>query len=352
MNAREPGSAARRVTLDDVARVAGVSRATASRVVNGSHPVNQAKTDAVRAAVDSLGYVPDLVARSLMTRRTDMVALVAGEPDVRVFTDPYFAGIVRGVSEVLADADVRLVLSMVHRNTDVALVEKYLLGGHCDGVLVISEHASASIVGRLAAAGVPVVLGGHPSVPGLDLPFVDHDNVAGGRLAAGHLLRRGCRRIATIAGPVDMSAGVDRLIGFREAMGEAFAPERVAHGDFTVAGGVAAAERLLAVDPRIDGIFAASDLMALGALQVLRREGRRVPDDVALVGFDDIDLGRTSTPPLTTVRQDPEQQGRLMVQLLLQTLGRQGDLPKASRDTLAGKTSVILPVQLVVRSSA
>lgn len=346
------GAAPHRVTLDDVAQAAGVSRATVSRVVNGSHPVRADLAKAVRVAIDDLGYVPNLVARSLMTRRTDMVALVAGEPDVRVFADPYFAGIVRGISEVLADADLRLVLSMLHRSTDVGLVESYLLGGHVDGVLVISEHAALSIVERLAASGIPVVLGGRPSGTVAGLPYVDLDNASGARMAAQHLLQRGCRRIATIAGPRDMSAGIDRLAGFRDGLGAQFSPQLVARGDFTVAGGVAAAEQLLATDPAIDGIFAASDLMALGAQQVMRREGRRVPDDVALVGFDDIDLGRTANPPLTTIRQDPVLQGRMMVQLLLQVLGRSEDLPKASRHALAGKTSVVLPVQLIVRASA
>lgn len=341
-----------RVTLDDVARAAGVSRATVSRVVNGSKPVNDEAARAVRRALDELDYVPNLMARSLMTQRTDMVALVAGEPDVRVFTDPFFASIIRGVSTELADADIRLVLSMVQRSQDTESVGRFLLAGHVDGVLVVSEHASQNLVGRLQAARVPVVVGGRPTEPGSDVPFVDHDNHAGGVMAARHLVQRGCRKIATIAGPRDMTAGVDRMAGFREELGERLAPERIVHGDFTLPGGRAAAEQLLATDPTIDGLFAASDLMALGAYQALRAAGLRVPDDVAVIGFDDIDLARAATPPLTTIRQDPVHQGRMMVRLLLQTLGRAADLPRSARTALAGATSLNLPVEFVPRASA
>ncbi len=341
-----------RVTLDEVAASAGVSRATVSRVVNGSRPVARPIAEAVRRALDELGYVPNLMARSLMTRRTDMVTLVAGEPDVRVFTDPFFAGIVRGVAQELGEADIRFVLAMIQSAADLDRVKSHLLAGLSDGVLVISEHASRNILSQLVEAGVPVVVGGRPRDLSLEVPFVDHDNAPGARLATRRLLERGCRRIATVAGPQDMTAGVDRLQGFREELGAAFDPDLVALGDFTLAGGVAATEQLLATRAGIDAIFAASDLMALGALQVLRREGFAVPEDVALVGFDDIDLARVASPPLTTVRQDPIRQGRMMVRLLLQALGRLDDLPRASRHALIGARSITLPVELVRRASA
>ena len=347
---RRPTS--RRPTLDDVARAAGVSRATVSRVVNGSTTVGAEAVSSVRKALDELQYTPNLVARSLMTRRTDLVALVAGEPDERVFTDPFFAGIIHGVSRELAEADIRLILAMIHNQRDSDSIAQYLLAGHADGVLVVSEHASHDLVGRLQEAQVPVVVGGRPAGGRPGTAFVDNDNVHGGRLAGQRLVERGCRRIATVAGPRDMTAGTDRFTGFREAVGERFVPELVVHGDFTLPSGIAATEQLLAADPTIDGIFAASDLMALGTLEALQRRGRRVPDDVAVVGFDDIDLAKTATPPLTTVRQDPVVQGQAMVRLLLELLGRSGDLPRSTRFSMVGRTSVVLPVELVVRASA
>lgn len=343
---------ARRILLEDVAREAGVSRATASRVLTGSKPVSSEVAHRVRTAITTLGYVPNLAARSLMTKRTDMVALVAGEPETRIFTDPYFAAIVRGVSLELADADLQLVLSMIQRPSDFDQIETFLLAGQVDGVLVISEHASQTIVDRLIEAEVPVVLGGRPLKATAGVPYVDNDNVSGGRIAAEYLREIGRRRIGTIAGPQDMPAGVDRLAGFRRGMGEAFDERLVVYGDFTIPGGIAAAEQLLSTEPTVDAVFVGSDLMAIGLLDVLRRKGRRVPEDVAVVGFDDIDLAHVSVPPLTTVRQSPMQQGRMMVRLLLHKLGRSDDLSRAARRTLAGRDSILLPVELVKRASA
>lgn len=341
-----------RATLDEVASAAGVSRATVSRVVNGNRPVAPAIARAVRKAIDELGYVPNLMARSLMTKRTDLVTLVAGEGDVRVFTDPYFAAIIRGVAQELSDADIHFVLAMIQHPSDLERVQRHLLAGTSDGALVISAHANHNLLPPLLEAGVPVVLAGRPMDATLDVPYVDNDNLLGARLAARRLIDRGCVRVATIAGPADMSAGIDRREGFIAEVGAANDPVPVVHGDFTFAGGQAAAQRLLDIDPAIDGIFAASDLMALGALRALADAGRRVPEDVAVVGFDDIEQAALSSPPLTTVRQDSVQQGRTMAQLLLEVLGRADRLPRSTRQALAGKRSVMLPVELIRRGSA
>lgn len=339
-------------TLADVALAAGVSRATVSRVINSSKHVEPPVADRVRRAVTELGYVPNHAARSLITRRTDMVALVVGEPDVRLFHDPFFASIVRGIAQELGEVDLRLVMSLIQSPDDTSRIERYLSSKPVDGVLVISEHATHQIAPRLVESGVPVVIGGRPFSSDLEVSFVDHENRIGGRLAGEHLLRRGITKPAIIAGPQDMSAGVDRLIGFLDALGRPLPPERVAYGDFTMASGVAGMARLLAMAPEVDGVFAASDLMALGAMQTLWRAGRRVPADVAVVGFDDNDLAEGAVVPLTTVRQDVTLQGRMMVRLLLQKLGRTGDLAKAARDSLSGANSMHLPVRLVVRESA
>lgn len=344
--------AGKAVTLDDVAREAGVSRATVSRVVNSSKHVEPQVALRVRKAVQELGYVPNRAARSLITQRTDMVALVAGEPNARFFHDPFFEGVSRGAAQELGEVDMRLMMLLIQSSDDLARVQRFLLSRPVDGVLVISEHSAQQISTQVAAAHIPVVLGGRPADVTGSIAYVDNENVAGARMAAERLLQRGCRTIVTIAGPQDMTAGEDRLTGLCEALGGPLPPARVAYGDFTVASGVAAMEQLLARTPDLDGVFAASDLMALGAMQVLRREGRRVPDDVAVVGFDDIDLGVSAVPPLTTVRQDPVNQGRMMVRLLMQLLGRTGDLSRAARSTLPGTNSIVLPVSLVVRHSA
>ena len=311
----------RRPTLEQVARHAGVSRATVSRVVNGSTTVDPALREVVNRAVGDLDYVPNAAARALMTRRTDSVTLVAAEGDDRVFGDPFFAQIVRGASQELTRAGVQLSLSMTQSESQITALSRYLAGGHTDGVLLISEHGGHRLAEKLVEAGIPVVIGGRPLDPAIEVPYVDNDNVAGGRLAAEHLRARGCRRIATIAGPADMSAGRDRLEGFRQGMGRDLRKTLVEFGNFTTQSGEQAAARLLDRAPDVDGIFVASDLMALGAMSVIRRLGRRVPEDVAVVGFDDIDLARLSEPSLTTVRQRTETQGRLMARLLLRQLG-------------------------------
>lgn len=348
------GERSRRPNLEQVAAAAGVSRATASRVVNGFASVDPEMRERVEKAIAALGYVPNHAARSLVTRRTETIALVAAEPDPRVFGDPFFSAIVRGVSQELLGADMQLTLLMAQSYPDLDRIERYLRTAPLDGVLLISEHANHDpIPGAMLQAGVPVVIGGRPIQPDLAVPFVDNDNRGGGGLAAAHLVTRGCRRVATVAGPADMSAGIDRLAGFAEALGDRFDPGLVAYGDFTQSGGEAATERLLALAPDIDGVFAASDLMALGALRALRRAGRRVPDEVAVIGFDDIPLAVAAETPLTTVRQQTVLQGRAMARLLLATA--RPDLVPAAGDGIPdvrGLDHLVLPVELVVRESA
>lgn len=342
-----------RPTLEEVAIRAGVSRATVSRVVNRSPSVDASMADAVHRAVAELGYVPNSAARALMTRRADTVALVAAESTSRVFGDPFFAAIARGASQELARGGLHMVLSMAQTDTDLARVGAFLGGGHVDGALVISEHDSHDVIGLATAAGIPVVVGGRPLAVHAGVVFVDNDNAHAGRLAAEHLRGRGCRHVGTVAGPQDMSAGVDRLAGFAAALGADHDPDLVEEGDFTTAGGAAATVRLLERRPDVDGLFVGNDLMALGALSALRHAGRRVPDDVAVIGMDDADVAAVASPPLTTVRQRTADQGRLMAQLLLTRLGHAvaDPMPELTRRATSAD-SVVLGVELVVRESA
>src|SRR5829696_6333547 len=249
-------------TLEAVARVAGVSRATVSRVVNESPRLSPDVRSAVEAAIRQLGYTPNRAARSLVTRRSDSIAVVITEPTARLFSDPFFPRLVRGVSAALAARDLQLVLLMPEPSEEPRTI-RYLTGGHVDGALLVSLHGDDPIPAALAARGVPLVFVGRPP-QGADVSYVDVDNRQGGRRATTHLLEAGARRVATIAGPVDMAAGVDRLEGWRDAIratGDDVDERLVVHGDFTYEGGAAAAERLLAAVPDVDGLFVASDLM-------------------------------------------------------------------------------------------
>ena len=331
----------RRPTLEQVARHAGVSRATVSRVVNGSTTVDPALREVVNRAVGDLDYVPNAAARALMTRRTDSVTLVAAEGDDRVFGDPFFAQIVRGASQELTRAGVQLSLSMTQSDLQISSLSRYLAGGHTDGVLLISEHGGHRLAEKLVQAGIPVVIGGRPLDPAVEVPYVDNDNVTGGRLAAEHLRARGCRRVATIAGPADMSAGRDRLEGFRQGLGPHFREDLVEHGLFTMASGEAAASRLFERAPDVDGIFVASDLMALGAIRSARLRGLRVPQDVSVVGSDDGLLAQFADPPLTTVRQDVAGMSAAAVRALLEEI----------TGTPSPHNELLFPPELVVRAS-
>ncbi|WP_234442335.1 LacI family DNA-binding transcriptional regulator [Streptomyces sp. NRRL S-1448] len=314
-----------RPTLEAVAAHAGVSRATVSRVVNGGAGVREAVQERVRQAVHELGYVPNSAARTLVTRRTGAVAVVIAEPEARVFTDPFFGRQLRGISRELAAADTQLLLMFVEHRADYDRIGRYLAGGHVDGALMFSLHRDDPLPAMAERAGLPTVYGGRPGWAGADRAprplYVDTDNRDGARQAVRHLLDRGRRRIAVITGPLDQTSALDRLDGYREALGTSEPdPRLIADGGFTAEGGERAMATLLDAAPDLDAVFACSDLMANGALRTLRARGRRVPDDVAVVGYDDLEPAAWADPPLTTVRQDVEEMGRLMARLLLRLL--------------------------------
>ncbi|CAA9404170.1 MAG: Transcriptional regulator, LacI family [uncultured Nocardioides sp.] len=331
-------------TLDEVARVAGVSRATASRAVNGGSRVSASAQQAVDEAVRTLGYVPNRAARTLVTRRTESVAIVVPEPDDRVFSDPFFAGTLRGVNDVLAEREIQLVLLMARHGAEEERLLRYLSHRHVDGAVVVSHHRDDRLAAAMARIGLPCVFGGRPFDESTGVPYVDVDDVAGGREATRHLIEVGRRRIGTIAGPADMTAGVDRLTGWRQAMDEAgLATDAVVHGDFTELGGRAAAEDLLAAHPDLDGLVVASDLMARGALQVAAAHGRRVPDDLAVVGYDDLGVAEATTPPLTTVRQPVHEMAERATRMLLEQIDNGG---------IGDAVRLIIPPSLVRRQSS
>lgn len=330
-----------RPTLEGVAARAGVSRATASRVVNGSASVSPVIREAVQRAVAELGYVPNQAARSLVTQRTDSYALVLTESAGRVFSDdPFFPTLVHGVIQELDAAGKQLVLLMVNSDASHDRVERYAVGGHVDGVMVASMHGADPLPGTLARMGIPVVVNGRPMGRPM-VPYVDVTNFDGARMAVRRLVTAGRRRIATIAGPQDMVAGIDRLHGYRAELRDSDRRSIVAVGDFTRESGSVAMRQLLDDDPQLDAVFVASDLMAHGALRTLRRAGRRVPDDVAVIGFDDTEVARYTDPALTTVRQPIVDIGRTMARQLLRLAGGEAVEP-----------ALVLPTELVVRESA
>jgi DNA-binding LacI/PurR family transcriptional regulator len=270
-------------------------------------------------------------------------ALVLPEPTNRLFSnDQFFPGIIHGVSDELEAAGRSLVVAVGTSASSRAQIERYAAGGHLGGVIVASMHGADPLPERLARTGVPVITCGRPLGDRAgSVPYVDVDHAHGVTTAVRYLVRCGRQRIATIAGPQDMVAGIERLAGYRRELAGSGRRSSVAVGDFTLESGAAAMRDLLADDPRLDAVFVASDLMAEGALRTLRREGRSVPDDVAVIGFDDVDAARCAEPALTTVRQPIEDIGRRLARQLLRLSAGEPVEP-----------ALVLSTRLILRQSA
>ncbi len=328
-------------TLEMVGALAGVSRATVSRVVNGSPRVSDEVVQAVRAAIVELGYVPNRAARSLASKQAHAIALVVPEDMSRLFGDLYLASIIGGIHNRLEASDYVLNLMVASTQADGKTM-RYLQGGNVDGAIVISHHTDDTFLSTLTQT-LPVVFGGRPAVRVTGGHVVDVDNVAGSRTGTEHLISRGRRRIATITGPQTMPGGIDRLTGFLAALADAgLEPGPIVEGDFTLRSGTEAMREVLRQDAAIDGIFVASDMMAAGAMTVLRSNGMTVPDDVAVVGYDDSAAALTTDVPLTTVRQPSEMMGVTIASILIDVLNGVEAHPQMT----------LLPTELVVRSSA
>ncbi|MDU0348033.1 LacI family DNA-binding transcriptional regulator [Actinomyces sp. MRS3W] len=334
--------AGKRPTIRDVAAVAGVSRGTVSRVINGGHWVSPEAREKVESAIARTGYVVSHSARSLATGRAGSIGFLLTEPQQLLFEDPNFSILYRAAAAALAKVDLPLVLMVAGTESERTQVLRYIGAGHVDGVLLISSHEGNPVVASLLDAGVPTVACGRPLGYEDRMGWVAADDRTGGRAMTRHLLERGCHKLGMVTGPPDTSGGSERYLGFVDAMTEAgiaVDPSLVVHGDYSRASGNAGAAELLARHEDLDGIFVASDLMAAGALEVLRHAGRRVPDEVVVGGFDDSGLAATLEPPLTTMRQPFTRISEEMVRLLLGVID--GEDP----------ASIVLPTTLVERAS-
>jgi DNA-binding LacI/PurR family transcriptional regulator len=330
-----------KLTIRQIAKLAGVSRSTASRVLNNRPNVSPGMRERVQKVIAETGYVPDPIARSLSSRRSKIIGLVIPLAIQSLFEDPFFPRLMQGISQGCNDHDHTLSLFLFHSEEEERkLYHRISRNRLLDGVIVTATRTDDPLIPQLIANRVPFVMHGRHEDPRVS--FVEVDNETGAYTAVTHLVRLGRQRIALITGPAASLAAEDRKQGYLKALQERrvrIDESLIVQGDFTETSGYEAMLRLLPHEPA--AVFVASDTMALGALRALREAGKRVPDEVALIGFDDMPQATTAHPPLTTIRQPIQQTGVLAVEMLMDIL-ENGAEPSRR---------IILPTELVIRAS-
>lgn len=330
---------ARRATINDVADAAGLSRGTVSRVMNGEKYVSDEAKQAVEEAIARVGYVRNNAARNLVTQESRAIGLIIHEPHSLLFEDPNIGSILLGANEVLSKADYQLVSLIIDSDRDSRRVADYLRGGLVDGAVIISARASDPIAAAIADIGLPAAFVGHPEgTPAL--PYAAIDNVEAARSITTRLLETGREQVGMIASALDRDSGKDRLAGFRAAMGDRFDPNLVVEYPlYTYAAGLEGMQELLRRAPHLDGVFAASDAVAAGAMTALQEAGRRVPEDVGIVGFDDSSWALRCRPQLSTVRQPADLLGSTAAELVLAQLQGLPGTPRVLETTIMWRGS-------------
>jgi LacI family transcriptional regulator len=331
------------LTLEDIAKKAGVSRSTVSRVVNGYKSVSVGTRQRVLAVVNETGYQPNAAARTLASQRSQMIGLVLPHSVSLLFTDPYFPYLIKGITQACNQHGYTLALFLFSmKEEEDQFFNRVPNRGLLDGVLVQSDHkGDQQIVCRLLESQVPQVVIGRPVHPE-NVSFVDIDNTRASYNAVTHLARLGYQRIATITGPPASTVGIDRKEGYLKALTErgfSIDPQLIVEGDFTDQGGFYAMQKLFSAQP--DAVFVASDMMAIGAIRAIRDQGLRVPEDVAVIGFDDFPLLTLADVELTTVRQPVVETGVKAVEMLIDMIENGDPSPR----------HVILNTKLIIRAS-
>jgi LacI family transcriptional regulator len=328
------------LTLEDIARLSDVSRSTVSRVINSDENVKEETRLKVLKVIQSINFQPNLAARGLATGRTNVIGVVIPAKTSVIFTDPYFPQFIQGVSTACNSRNYSVMLWLAEPEYERRMIPQILHNGLVDGVVVAKALLIDPIVDSLFESKMPFILiGRHPT---LDVNYLDVDNLQAGRKATLHLLRLGYKRLAAITGPQDQVGGYDRYQGYLKALQEydrPVRPELVVEGDFTDEGGYNAMARLIPQKP--DAVFAASDMMAYGAMRAIYEANLRIPEDVAVVGFDDIPASSKTLPPLTTVRQPIAQMGTKAVEVLSNLM----------ENDIKSTQQVIMDTELVVRES-
>lgn len=330
------------LTLEDIAKQAGVSRSTVSRVINNHPNVRSSVRKRVREVIQNTGYQPNAAARALASQRSWMLGLVLPRNVSSVFTDPYFPRLIQGIAQACNQYNYTLGLFLVGTKEDEdTIFPRVSRKGLLDGILVQSGQIGDHLIDRLVNTKIPLVVIGRPFHT-TDVSYIDVDNVNSAYSAVCHLIRLGYKHIGTIAGPGNSTVSLDRKEGYQKALiewGHDLDESLIAEGDFTEAGGYSAMQKLLPARP--DAIFAASDIMAIGAMRAVREAGPSIPDDIAFVGFDDLPLTSFPNPQLTTIRQPVLQFGFKAVEILINLI----------ENGIRPTQQIIMNTELIIRDS-
>jgi LacI family transcriptional regulator len=332
-----------KLTLEDVARLCGVSRSTVSRVVNEHPNVSSEVRKRVLKTIKSTGFQPHAAARSLASRQTWMIGLILPHSVSFIFTDPYFSHLIKGIAQACNQHNYTLALFLVDsKEAEEKIFPRVSHQGFLDGVVVQAGHdGDQRIIGRMVDQKIPMVVAGRP-IRSDNVSYIDIDNISAAYNAVSHLIRLGRKRIGTITGPTNSTVGIDRLEGYRKSLqerGRAVDESLIIPGDFTEAGGYYAMKKMLVYKP--DAVFVASDVMAGGAVRALHENNLKIPGDVAIVGFDDLPMASYMDVQLTTIRQPVVQFGARAVELLIEMIEQGISHPR----------HVILDTELVIRKS-
>jgi LacI family transcriptional regulator len=337
------------VTLDEIARAAGVSSSTVSRILNGTAQVSKAKRLAVEKAIAKFDYRPNVLARGLASGKTDTIGVIT-----QTVSSPFYAEWLRGIEDALHEP--RLTPLFVSCRWNIAeersRIEQFI-ARRADGIIVLHGQLDEARLANFACQ-TPIVVLGRSLKSGGSLAGLPIDNVQGARDATRHLIAHGHRKIAFIAGPTSHADAVERLAGYRLALEEAgirYSESRIEQGDFLESGGVDAMERLLARKVAFTAVFCANDQTAYGARLVLYRHGLRVPEDISLVGFDDVPTSQYTTPPLTTVRQPIYELGRLAATAIVQLIRGEPVTLKPVSLQLVARETICAPRSLHSKSA-
>jgi LacI family transcriptional regulator len=332
---------AKKLTLDDIGEMAGVSRATVSRVINNYPHVKPEVRERVQKAIKKTGYRPNKIAQLLASNRSGSIGLVIPSTARTIMSDPYFLHLISGITKKTNHFALTLALFLFHSMDDEIQTAHLLFNNNLvDGLIITADRKENPFAQEVIRHGIPFVVIGRSELE-TQIPCVNVANELGAYLATEHLIKLNRRRLAVIMCDHN-TAGDDRFAGYRRALNDhavEFDPQRVARGDFTQESGYAAMQQLLPTRP--DAVFASSDMMAIGAQQAIRQAGLRIPDNIAVVGFDNLPQAALADPPLTTVQQPIEELGMEAVDMLHGILNGSSRSPR----------QIILPVKLIQRTT-